>query len=121
MNPLAPVTSALRIGMGGNTFTILVNLLNGHLLRLTGLCAEPAVPVRRQLYGLLEAERRTPAEQCARLGAVEVEETGFGKATLRIYDLRASPRRAQALDQHSYRPGIVMRRAEIPVIGSGCV
>src|ERR1700687_780894 len=108
MNPLAPVTSALRMGMGRNTFTILVDLLNSHLLRQGGLGAEPAVPVRSQLHGLLEAERRTPAEQGARLGAVEMEETHFRKAAFRIDDLRAGPRRAQALNQHSHRFGVIM-------------
>src|ERR1700722_18518892 len=118
MNPVAPVTRALRTGMAGDILTIAIDLPGGQLLRPSGLLAETAIPIGGQLHGLVEGQRRTPAESHSRLGAVQMQEARFGKAAGRVIDLRTRPCGAQSLDQQPHRFSVVVGWPEIPVVGS---
>src|SRR5690242_3769778 len=101
MKPEAPVTSALATGMAPHGFTVLIDLLVGALRSPVGTSGKVAVPIGRQFDGIDKCQRRCPAEQRARLGAVEMQEARFRETSGSKGDFRSDPGHRELFDEIS--------------------
>src|SRR5579883_1646253 len=114
--PDAPVTSALAGAMRPHGVAVMLDLPQRDLRGISRIGGEVPIPAGGQVHGLGKRQRRRPAQERSRLGAVEMQEPRLREASGRIGDLRPGPACAEPLDQILDRARRIVAGTEIPVI-----
>src|SRR5579872_5267210 len=121
MKPEAPVTSALAGDMIPQRVTVMFDLSGSDLRSGARISGEIAIPTCGKFHRLGEREWRSPTEQRARLGTIEMEIARFGKAARCKGEFRPRPCGAELFDQITHGTRGLVTGAKIPVVGSAAI